>query len=212
MAGAAARTVRRRDLEVLEAATKVFYERGYADATVQDVADELGILKGSLYYYIETKEDLLYRLLEDAHERVEAVLAEASGRRDLVPLDRLEIYVRRHAEYHVDNLPRVAIYYQDASRLSEPRLREIQRRRRPHEAWVRAMIAEAQQRGDVGTALDPGVLANCLFGTFIWVYRWYRDLGPAGRAATIEQVTAYALAGVVGAGAQRPGDERAGRT
>ncbi len=48
---------KRRDQEVIDAAAKVFYERGFADASVQDVADELGILKGSLYHYIETKED-----------------------------------------------------------------------------------------------------------------------------------------------------------
>jgi TetR/AcrR family transcriptional regulator, cholesterol catabolism regulator len=46
---------KRRDQEVIDAAAKVFYERGFADASVQDVADELGILKGSLYHYIETK-------------------------------------------------------------------------------------------------------------------------------------------------------------
>jgi hypothetical protein len=46
--------------EIFEAAVKVFYERSYAGATVQDVADEVGILKGSLHHYIATKEDLLF--------------------------------------------------------------------------------------------------------------------------------------------------------
>ena len=54
---------RRREREVLDVAARLFHERGYADTSVQDIADELGILKGSLYHYIEVKEDLLFRLL-----------------------------------------------------------------------------------------------------------------------------------------------------
>src|SRR5690242_13433489 len=49
------RKTKKRDREVLDTAARVFYERGYSDASVQDVADELGILKGSLYHYIKTK-------------------------------------------------------------------------------------------------------------------------------------------------------------
>ena len=49
---------RARDREVIEAAVKIFWEKGYANASVQDVADALGMLKGSLYYYIDSKERL----------------------------------------------------------------------------------------------------------------------------------------------------------
>src|SRR3954462_14482671 len=70
------RTPRRRDDEVLAAAARVFYEHGYADASVQDVAEELGILKGSLYHYISTKEDLLFRLLSETHGDVSRILDE----------------------------------------------------------------------------------------------------------------------------------------
>jgi AcrR family transcriptional regulator len=48
------------------------HERGYSAATVQVIADELGILKGSLYHYIDTKEDSLYRLLDEVHTEVGA--------------------------------------------------------------------------------------------------------------------------------------------
>ncbi len=54
-------------------------ERGYADASVQDIADELGILKGSLYHYIDTKEDLLFRLLSETHDDVHGILDEVAG-------------------------------------------------------------------------------------------------------------------------------------
>src|ERR1700754_1625308 len=98
----------RRDQEVLDAAVKVFHERTYAAATVQDVADELGILKGSLYHYIDTKEDLLFRLLDEVHADVERILEEGSALEGMTPLEQLEIYIRRQVEYNIDNLLRVS--------------------------------------------------------------------------------------------------------
>ena len=75
----ATRSTPRRDQEVLSAAARVFHARGYADASVQHVADELGILKGSLYHYISSKEELLYRLLDETHEEVSRILDEVAA-------------------------------------------------------------------------------------------------------------------------------------
>src|ERR1044072_692841 len=88
-------TKKERDDEVLDAAARVFARRGYADASVQDVADELGILKGSLYHYIKMKEDLLFWLLEAVHADVEVILEDVSQAEGLGPLERIELYVRR---------------------------------------------------------------------------------------------------------------------
>src|SRR4051795_7441902 len=99
-AGGGARGRKRRDEEVLDAAARVFARRGYSDASVQDVADELGILKGSLYHYIATKEDLLYWLLEGVHADVELILEEVSQADDLSPLGRIELYARRQVLYN----------------------------------------------------------------------------------------------------------------
>jgi len=52
--------------QLLETATLLFKEKGYHNTSMQDLADALGLQKGSLYYYIESKEELLRRLLEQA--------------------------------------------------------------------------------------------------------------------------------------------------
>ena len=46
-----------------------FHEKGYEATSIQDIADAVGILKGSLYYYITSKEDLLFEILEDVHQQ-----------------------------------------------------------------------------------------------------------------------------------------------
>jgi AcrR family transcriptional regulator len=187
---------RRRDAEVLDAAAEVFYEKGYASATVQDVADALGMLKGSLYYYIDSKEDLLYRLLEEIHDGVDDVLAEVSAKEGLPAVEELDLYVRRQVEYNARNLKKVSVYYHDFDRLAGPRRKEIFTRRRTHEERVIEIIRQAQADGEADPTVDPKLLSHCVFATIIWMYRWYRP----GRGTSVEELSEasarFALRGI----------------
>ncbi len=171
-------TPKRRDREVLEAAARVFHERSYATASVQEVADELGILKASLYHYIDSKEELLFRLLDEVHEEVQEILDEVKAVPDLDPIERLTLYTRRQVEYNAHNLAKISVYYHDVDRLGDARRAEIFARRKVHERFVVGLIRQAQAEGLAQPSSDPRVLANLVFATIIWLYRWYR---PDGR-------------------------------
>ena len=203
----AARVRPRRDAEVLAAAAEVFYERGYADATVQDVARALGILKGSLYHYIETKEDLLYRLLEQVHGEVQQVLDEVAAIKGLSPLERIGLYVRRQVHYNLDNLERISVYYHDIDHLSESRRAEIIAKRRDHNHFISGLVRAAQQRGEVDPTVSPSLTSNCIFGTIIWPYRWYRPDGRIQRDEIADVCARYAIGGLLGAGVAQPHHE-----
>ena len=170
---------------MLETAADIFYEKGYASATVQDVADALGMLKGSLYYYIESKEDLLYRLMDEIHDGVDEVLFEVLASDDLTAIQKLDMYARRQVEYNVRNLTKISVYYHDLDQLAGARLKEIVGRRRAHEDHVVALIQQAQADGDADASLDAKLLSNCVFATIIWIYRWYRP----GRGISAEQLS-----------------------
>ncbi len=183
---------------MLDAAARVFARKSYADASVQDVADELGILKGSLYHYIRTKEDLLFWLLEDVHRDVEEILEEVESAEGLNPVERIELYVRLQVLYNLGNLERISSYYHDMDRLGEDRLADIVSRRRKHERFITGLIRQAQDEGLTEPSLDPAILANCLFATIIWTYRWYRPNGRASRSAVADLCARFALHGVIG--------------
>jgi AcrR family transcriptional regulator len=188
----------RRDQEVLDAATKVFHSRGYADASVQDIADELGILKGSLYHYIDSKEDLLFRLLVETHDEVQRILDEVVAIEDLPPLERLRLYITRQVDYTTRNLAKMAIYYHDFDQLSEARHKELTRKRHAHEQFVAGLIAQAQEHGDVAAGVDPALVTNYVFGSMIWVYRWYKPGGKVRPQRLAETCADFIMNGVVG--------------
>jgi TetR/AcrR family transcriptional regulator, cholesterol catabolism regulator len=192
------RRAKRRDGDVLDAATKVFYREGYASATVQDVADELGILKGSLYHYIKTKEDLLFWLFEDVHDDVERILEDVKESDDGEPLELLKLYVRRQVEYNLTHLPRVTVYYHDMEQLSGKRLEHVVERRRVHTTFVTDLIKQLQRSGRADASLDPKLLANCIFSMVIWTYRWYRPGGRLSRSRIAGQIADYAVGGLRG--------------
>jgi AcrR family transcriptional regulator len=181
---------------VLRAAARVFHARGYAGTSVQDVADELGILKGSLYHYISSKEELLFRLLDGTHTEVNRILDEVCAVEG-PPLERLREYVRRQVSFCLENLERVAVYHHDLERLGDERRRDIVSRRRAHEQFVAGLIASAQAAGEVPADEDPALLSRCVFGTMILTYDWFRP-GRDDPRTVAEGCADFALRGVTG--------------
>jgi len=170
---------RNRKMDVIDAAIDVFWQKGYAAASVQDVADSVGVLKGSLYYYIESKEDLLFRILEDVHEQSRKILDEVVAL-DTSPIERLRTYMERHVEWYLENVEEVTVYFRDWRYLTGERLRVAIERRRGYDRVIRDLIMEAQDSGDVDRDVDPKYASFFLLAAVNHVPDWYRrDAGDA---------------------------------
>jgi AcrR family transcriptional regulator len=185
-----------RDAEVLETAAEVFARRGYAAATVQDVADDLGMLKGSIYYYIKSKEDLLFRLLNAVHDDVDALLQEVVALPELDPLERLCEYVRRQLTYNLRNLVRISVYYNDIDQLSDDRRKTILRRRKTHEDFVVNLVLEAQRDKLIDETREARLLAYNVFAILIWPYRWFKPRGHIKPEDAVEECVAFVRGGL----------------
>lgn len=84
--------------EIGEAALRVFARAGVEGATMQAIADEAGLAKGTLYLYFESRLDLVDRLAQEAFAELKGATAEALGAEGAA-LSRLEAAVRRHVEF-----------------------------------------------------------------------------------------------------------------
>jgi len=171
-----ARAPRRRQQEILDAAARVFHEKGYESTSIQDIADSVGILKGSLYYYITSKEDLLYQIIEGVHreglKNVDAVEA-----LDASPLEKLRAFVTGHLLYNAHNLVRTAVFFQDFRSLTGERRKQILAERDAYEKYLRDLIRQAQRDGSVCPDVDPKVASITVLGMLNWIYNWYRPGG-----------------------------------
>lgn len=191
----------RRREEVLDVAAHVFHEKGYAAASIQDVADELGILKGSLYYYIESKQDLLFAIIEDVHRRTMAELErwlEIEGG----PLVRLRAFLHGQVLTYCRNVERIGVLLQDLRSLSEEQQHRILVERDRFDGALRDLIREGQADGDIDPSADPKLAAMAIFGMLNWLSTWWRPDGPSSPEDVAREFTDLALAGLV---AGRPG-------
>jgi AcrR family transcriptional regulator len=184
---------------VFDAAVEIFHERGYADTSVEDVANAVGLLKGSLYYYIDSKEDLLFQVVDDVHRDVQQMLDAAMAEPDVPPLEQLARFVRRQVEYNARNVKRIAVYYHDFGRLEGDRLAEVRGRRRRQEQIVIDLLEQARRSGDVHPELDTELAARFVFAPMIWIYTWYRE-GTLSPEALAGFCADFVLNGVRGVG------------
>jgi AcrR family transcriptional regulator len=163
--------------EILESAANFFYTKGYHATSIEDVARDVGMLKGSLYYYIKSKEDLLYELLlsvmRQGHTRVEQALEGVTD-----PVKQLEKGLVSHIEHVINNQVRVGLFLHEFDSLSGRRKKSIQDVRKAYQKIFTDILTRGPESGAF-VAGDVDLLANGILGMCNWIYRWYHaDTSP----------------------------------
>jgi len=159
---------------ILDVAVRVFLERGYDGASLEDVARAARITKASVYYHVSSKEELLERGVGRAFDALRAVLREP-GARTGRPIDRLRHILKRTIEITVAMLPEVALLLRvRGNTRAEKRILE-QRRRFDH--TIARFFRRAQDAGEIRSDLEPRLATRLLFGMLNSVTEWYRPEG-----------------------------------
>jgi len=194
-AGAERKPREERWAELLEVATQVFYEKGYDGASLQDIADRLGMLKGSLYYYIQSKEDLLFDVISSVHQTGLAVVtACAEGPGD--PLRRLDRVVVGHVEHTCRNLVSTTVFLHELSSLPPVRRQEVLGEEHAYQSVFRTLIEQGVRDGLVRADVEPRLAALSILGSTNWVYRWFRPDGAFPPQVLGAQLADLAIASV----------------
>ncbi|MCZ7526510.1 MAG: TetR/AcrR family transcriptional regulator [Acidimicrobiia bacterium] len=204
MTGSRRRDADDRRAEILAAASGLFARRGYDATSMQEIADAVGLLKGSLYHHFASKEDILFHLLVDVHERALRMLDEVADVEG-TPLDRIAGYVRAHFTWTLRDLERVAILLAEYHHLPPEQARPVAQLRRRFSGYLTGLIEEAQRAGQVAGDLDARIAANAVLGIVNWASQWYRPGGARSQAAVVDQLVRQALVGVAEPGAWPPG-------
>lgn len=175
-----------------DVALRVFAERGYDGASMDDVARAAGITKASIYHHVSGKEALLERGLGRALDALFAILDEPASR-DGRAIDRLRHIVGQVAETTLRLLPELTVLFRiHGASKSE---RNAVERRRAFDRVVTEIIGQAQRDGEARADLDPRLGARLIFGMSNSVVEWYRS-GSLTRDAIARAVVAIAFDGI----------------
>src|ERR1700712_609762 len=160
-----------RDQNVIDAAISVMSERGYAATSVQEIADRVGVLKGSLYHYFSSKEELLFRVLSESHAETDRIAEEVKAL-GLEPIDELSEFLRRLCLWYLTHVERANIYFTDSRQLTGDRLVETQRLGKQFVRQLTDLITVARGRGQITSDLDTTVLTDYVLGSLNNVRAW----------------------------------------
>jgi AcrR family transcriptional regulator len=160
---------------VLRAATRLFRERGWNKATMQELAERLNITKPALYHYFASKEDILRHCIM-LNDEVTTAAFEAADAHPGSGLDRLRVFLEHYAA--VSTSERGAFVNRiDDRELQDPIRAEFRNIKRVIDGRVRALVAAGVEDGSIAPC-DVRLTTFALMGAIQSISRWYRPEGP----------------------------------
>jgi len=181
--------------EIYLAAAQLFFEKGFESTSVSDIADALKLTKASLYYYVESKQDLLFRIVLLGLDSVQdEVLDPATAIADAE--ERLKFIIFNHSRLAASGNHAVIIISHEINSLNPDQRSMVQRRRREYFDFVRNTLVELQQQGKL-KKLNITTTTFTLFGMILWLPRWYRLNGLLPVDVVCNDVCNLALGGLM---------------
>jgi AcrR family transcriptional regulator len=167
-------------LRLLDAACTLFTRKGYFATSIREIADLMGLQKASLYYYIATKEDLLYQISRAALEHISAGVKGALEQVSR-PADRVHALITSHVVSLLYHQNWYAAANDELHALSPERREEIVALRDEYELFLRKTLEEGQAAGILRADIPAKFLGLVLLGMINHIYPWYQpeiDLTP----------------------------------
>lgn len=160
----------RRLAKILAHATDVFYEKGYAGASMRDLARHGGMSLSGMYYYFESKERLLYLIQKHTFttivERLRERLKEESD-----PERRIRVFILNHVEYFLGNQKAMKVLSHEDEALKNGFGGEIAAIKREYYRICLGLLDEYKRAKKLYYSSRTAVLS--LFGMMNWIYTWY---------------------------------------
>jgi AcrR family transcriptional regulator len=152
---------------------------------LQDIAREVGLTKAGLYHYIQSKEQLLFDIMNYAMDRVDRDVI-APARSIVDPEQRLLFIAENYARLVIGN-QEITIVLNDIGGLTGTKKQHVNQRQDDFYEFVRGTLKELEAHHKAN-GIDTSVLAMSFFGVIRWLAHWYHPNGKLSRDQVIDQI------------------------
>jgi len=183
--------------EILRTAARLFQQRGYDATSMNDVAAALKLSKGGLYHHFQSKDEILFEIMNHAMEITqERVLGPVRSIAD--PENRLRALIRLHIEVVLSPRDREITVMLHENHPLPPTLRKrINARKKEYIHFVESLIAEVQRAQHGKGSVSPRAAAFALLGMINWIYQWYKPEGSLQAHNLVPQFTELVFGGIL---------------
>jgi AcrR family transcriptional regulator len=171
----------RRTEQIITTSAQLIQEKGFHSTTLEEVAEKLDLTKAALYYYVEDKEDLLFRIYLQSLELTLAS-TEAIVQSEQPPVAKVRALIDNQVRLITSRPELLTVYFNEKAHLSAEHYEAVTNLERQ---IVQRMVEVLRDGMAVGALqdMDPTVAAFTVLGASSWVYRWYQ---PGGRLSVDE--------------------------
>jgi TetR/AcrR family transcriptional regulator, cholesterol catabolism regulator len=189
---------------LLGVAAELFRSKGFALATTRELAKLLGLKKASLYYYVNSKQDLLYEICMESLRSISDEVQKAVE--TAAPADRLTAAIRAHVESACRDLAMHTVTLIELRALLPEHLADVVELRSAYERRLRSLLEQEQQAGKLRQDVDCRYLTLMLLNLLNWTIFWYNPAGPLSAQDLAKLISMQFVegAGAVGAGGTSP--------
>jgi TetR/AcrR family transcriptional regulator, cholesterol catabolism regulator len=159
--------------ELIRQAARLFAEKGYHGTSTGDLAEAMGVQKGSLYAHIRSKEDLLWEVAHDGAAAFHAALDEIAD--ELPATEKIRLALRAHLRVVAEQLDVATVFIREWRYLEGERRDEFVAERRRYEERFRALFREGRELGELRTDLDDATATLLVLSAANWAYTWLRS-------------------------------------
>jgi AcrR family transcriptional regulator len=156
--------------ELTREAARLFAEKGYHGTSVGDLAQALGVQKGSLYAHIDSKQDLLWEIASEGAAAFHGALDELPSKAPAV--ERIRLALRGHLRVVAEQLDVATVFTREWRYLDEERRETFVAERRRYEDRIRGLFRDGREQGELRSDLDEGAAALLFLSAANWAYTW----------------------------------------
>jgi len=191
--------------QICAIAARVFYEKGYDGASMQDIATAVGLTKAGLYHHVGSKDRLLYEIMNYGMDILDETVLKA-----VAPIADPREKLRQTILGHIDLVIRardleITVILHENRSLKGALRKKINARKKSYIRFVEDLIAQVQRQapapmrsGPAAPALPPRLAAYALLGMINWLYQWYRPEGLIPQSELAEAYVDFFFRGLLG--------------
>ncbi|TLS38289.1 TetR/AcrR family transcriptional regulator [Pseudalkalibacillus caeni] len=183
--------------KIIEKSLQLFETKGFSETSIQDIVDEMGVTKGTFYYYFKSKKQLLMDIHTMYISELLKMQTEIMNNSEKDAKEKIKGIVSILVKSIRTHGPSARVFFRELRHLDEKSLPEIIEKRDKVRYNLQKVIEDGIDSGELRSDLKPDIITFGILGMCNWSYSWFNPEGPASEEDVILTYVEMTLKGLL---------------